>query len=265
MTITNKIRGFREIWKFDNRWFLIFSRLFFPRQNVQFYRFKGTEFLSDHWAGDSNGAREVLTSPMYRQYLSLMQLPKEISVLDLGSNNGGFPLLLKAEGFKIKSLACVELNPRTFVRLKFNLERNFSGRFIALNCGVCSKPRVLAVNLGEGSAGDSIYRSKGPEASVSLEILGMTFDDVYKEAFGEEDIDLCKIDVEGAEFEIFDAAAAKSISKCRYLLMEIHHKYSMPRERVLTKLHAAGFDEIGGETKNGSGHYVHFFVNRSAV
>jgi hypothetical protein len=57
------------------------------------------QFLTDHDAGDANGAREVITSGMYRDLLSELDLDGRINVLDLGGNNGGFPLLLKAERF----------------------------------------------------------------------------------------------------------------------------------------------------------------------
>jgi hypothetical protein len=153
----NKINGVKEIWHFDNRWQLVLSRLFFSSEKLNVYRYKGLDILEDHSAGDANGAREVLTSSMYRQFLSLMNLSGEINVLDLGTNNGGFPLLLKSENVRIKKLACVEFNPRTFSRMRFNIERNFDCEFIGLNVAVCGENKEIEIALKAGSTGDSIY------------------------------------------------------------------------------------------------------------
>ncbi len=263
MTINNKLRGFREIWQFDNRWYLIFSRIFFPGQSVQLYRLNGVEFLNDQQAGDANGAREVITTPMYRRYFSQMDLSGEINVLDLGSNNGGFPLLLKAAGHEIKTLACVELNPKTFSRLCFNLELNFRSNFTALNYGVCGDNREISIRLGDGSTGDNIYCSNGGATETALRISGRTFDDVFDEVYRDQIVDLCKIDIEGAEFEVFEGNHANRIAQCKYLLMEIHHAADRPRNRVLARLFAAGFEEIGGEANIDEKHHVHLFINKT--
>lgn len=258
MSLKNKIQGLREIWHFDNRWHLTITRVFFPEEKSQFYRYKGLEFLVDHAAGDANGAREVLTSDMYRKYLAQIKNKSKITVLDLGANNGGFPLLLKAEGFDLENIVCVELNPQTFTRLRFNLERNFENNFIALNCAVSGDRREINVRLGGGGAGDNIYDENGVN---SYKIQGLEFDEIYRSSVGEKITDICKIDVEGAEFEIFAGNKFGELLKCRFLIMEIHHEKERPREVVLRKLKEFGFSEIDGETKDDEKHHVHFFEN----
>jgi FkbM family methyltransferase len=258
MGLSNKLNGIKEIWQFDNRWQLLLTRLFFSKEKINFYRYKGLEILIDHSAGDANGAREVLTSPMYRQYLAQMDLPGELNVLDIGSNNGGFPLLLRSEGLRMKKLACVEMNPRTFSRLRFNIERNFDCELNLVNGAVCGHRQTLEVQLGEGSAGDSLYEKKAN--GRTWEIQGYTFDEIFRESFGEETVDLCKIDIEGAEFEIFTNSGHDLITKCRYLLMEIHEKRGEFREAIRSKLSESGFKEIHGEAKNDQNDHVHFFT-----
>jgi FkbM family methyltransferase len=260
MNIKNKFRGLKEIWQFDNHWYLALTRILFPGEKIQFYRYKGLEILIDHSAGDANGAREVLTSDMYRRYLKEIDGKKNLTVLDLGANNGGFPLLLKSEGFEIERLVCVELNPKTSARLRFNLDKNFDNIFTVLNCAVTGEKRRLQINLGTGGAGDNIYRNKGADA---YSIQGLDFDEIYQSAIGEKITDICKMDVEGAEFEIFSNTKYDCIKKCRFLLMEIHHEKATPRNFVLEKLKQMNFSEIGGDSKNDEMHYVHFFKNES--
>lgn len=262
MSIRNKIRGIREIWQFENRWNLAFNRIFFPREPINVYRSGNIEFITDHRAGDANGARDVLTSDMYSKYLPEMNLDGPVNVLDIGANNGGFMLMLLREGVEIKKGASVELNPETFTRLHFNLGRNFRGNNIAaINAAVCGTPRKIAFSPNSaGSVADNIY-AKADSSEFFVE--GITFDDLYESVFGDERVDICKIDIEGAEFEIFANGNCEHIKKCRYLLMEIHHSPEHGRESVIRALGTLGFDERGGENKSDGSHYVHFFVNRT--
>ncbi|MEO6052089.1 MAG: FkbM family methyltransferase [Pyrinomonadaceae bacterium] len=264
MSLRTKINGIRDIWQFSNRWHLIFSRLFFSNETVQYYRLNDIEFISDHAAGDTNGAREVLTSPMYKRFLSQLALPHDIKVIDLGANNGGFPLLLKSQNLFIKELLCVELNPHTFARLCFNLDRNFGDRFTAINCAVCGSNRPVLFHPGQSSVSDNIYHETVKNGLSSRQI-GRTFNDIYEEFFGDSIVDICKLDIEGAEFELFRDANASKISRCKYVIIEIHHSAKTPRELVLKEFRDAGFDEINGEKKIGDRHYVHLFASSTLL
>lgn len=260
MSIQNKIRGIREIWRFDNRWNLVLNRIFFSREPLNIYRLGGIEFVTDHTAGDANGAREVLTSDMYSKFLSKMDLSGGMKVLDVGANNGGFMLMLRSRNVAIKNGVSVELNPETFVRLQFNLGRNFAGNVTARNLAVSGTKRKIAFAAQpDGSVADNIYSD--PVAGAH-EIDGITFDELYHTEFEGEIIDLCKIDIEGAEFEMVSSGNCEAIRNCRYLLMEIHHSGTRDRSLVIDALDKLGFDEREGEGKHGDSHYVHFFVNR---
>lgn len=261
MSFSTKINGLKDIWQFNNRWHLIFTRLFFPDQKLIFYKYKNVEFVTDHSAGDANGAREVVTSNMYKDFLPLMNLPKKIKVLDLGANNGGFPLLLKSSEIEIEKLVCVELNPQTFSRLHFNINRNFDAEFFVENAAITGIERTIDIKMGRGGVDNNIYRDSSPDGKL-LKFRGITFDQIYKEHFSEQIVDLCKIDIESAEFEIFQHEFHNQIKNCRYILMEIHHDDKNDRKIVINRLSELGFDEINGENKKGNTHYVHLFENK---
>lgn len=266
MNLKNKIEGIKQIWRFDNRLFLLFSRLLFPAEAVHLYKYKNVEFIEDHANGDANGAREVMTSSMYRDYLVTLDRSKPVNVLDIGSNNGGFPLLLKSEGFEINKLACVEMNPHTFSRMRFNIERNFHKNYTLFNAAACGEERELNITLGGGSAGDSIYGARERETSLSsVNIKGLTFDQIYEEAFGNEIVDICKIDIEGAEFELLPSPNSSFVNRCRHIIIEIHHSPTLNRRDVIAALKEKGFQEINGSSKiDNDKHYVHYF-NYSAT
>ena len=215
MSLKTKIDGLKEIWQFDNRWWLILTKIFFPSEKLHIYRYKSIEILNDHAAGDANGAREVLLSPMYRRFLPKMDLQGAINVLDLGGNNGGFSLLLKTEGLKLKKVVSVELNPKTYSRLRFNLERNLDCEIVTLNSALCGESHWLEVSLGAGSVADNIYEDIKNSEGKSYRIKGLTFDEIYTAHFAKETIDVCKIDVEGAEFEVLLSENHNEIINCR--------------------------------------------------
>ncbi len=257
MGVSEKIRGFGELWQFDNRFELIFSRLFRPGRSQIIYKYRGIEFLSDHSAGDANGARAVLATDMYRKLLAKMDLPEKVSVLDIGANNGGFPLLLASERYKIDRLLSIELNPKTFDRLNSNIARNFGPEAECVNAAVCGYAR--AIHFSEGSAGtsDNIYQAEGS----GLQIEGITLNDAI-ERVGADKLDICKMDIEGAEFEIFASGNAGHLTRCNYLLIEIHH-YPEPdknREIVRRAIMELGFNEVD-PPPNDDEHHVHLFQN----
>ena len=258
MSLRTKINGFREIWKFDNRVWLTVSKTLF-REKLQVYRYKGHDILIDHAAGDANGARDVLTSQMYRRFLPKMRFEGPITILDLGASNGGFPLLLATSGIDLKKVVSVELNPRTYARLHFNLNRNLDCEIVALNAALCGERRYLEVSLGNGSVSDNIY-GQNPDLDCKIyKIEGLTFDDLYNEYFCDEVVDICKIDVEGAEFEVFSHPTHIKLKNCRYLIMEIHEKGRRLASEILPEVERFGFVEQTPDA--GADPTVHFFIN----
>ncbi|MGE3952225.1 MAG: FkbM family methyltransferase [Pyrinomonadaceae bacterium] len=257
--MANKIRGLKEVWTFDNRLWLAVTKIFFRKEQLHVYRYKGAEILIDHAGGDSNGAREVLSSPMYKRFLPLMKLDGPANVLDLGANNGGFPVLLLTSGIPLKKVVSLEFNPQTFVRLHFNLMRNLACESIAVNAALCGEERVIETTLGKGSVSDSIYARNDDADARPITVAGRTFDDLANTYFGDDVIDICKIDVEGAEFEVFLGPHHASIARCRYLIMEIHERDGRRADEIVPIIERLGLKRRS--TEAGADPSVHFFIN----
>jgi len=258
MSVAAKLEGFKQIWRFDNRWQLLISLLFFRHDPLLVYRLKSFEILVDHNAGDPNGPPQLFTKPMYSDHFSLISRATPLRVFDLGANSGGFPLLLAHSGFLIGQLVCVELNPSTCHRLQFNLERNLAVPASIVNAALCGGSREIRIRLGRGSVADSIYDPPSNCAGTEVVVPGRTFDELYAEHFGDELIDLCKIDVEKAEYEVFDSPGHDRLRRCRLVLIEVHGMPGRQPAEIEKAMKEMGFVSL----PVGSDPTIHVFENR---
>ena len=263
MKLLSKFKGFREIKGFDNHWEILLSRLFFPRTGIVTYRRGNIEVIVDHLGGDATGTRMCLVSDMYSRYIRDMVVSEKLNVLDIGANGGGFPLRLLLDGYSMQQLTCVEMNPNTFARLQLNLYRNLALEPCLINGAIFGKKTSLKISLGRGSTGDSITAKEKTERrlnEVERVVQAQTFDDIFATGFGDNLVDICKMDVEGAEYDVFSNFWYESLKKCRYLLIEIHDRKGFAKEQVIKAIEALEFQNI---TKSRSGHPdVYCFENK---
>ncbi len=252
MKLGNKLAGLRALWHFDNRWQLIVNRTLFPKETLLVYRKDDLEFLVDHAGSDHNGTRLCLISDIYTRFLPFMELPETIAVFDLGANGGGFPLMLHLQGKRFSRLVCVEMNPNTFQRLRYNITRNIKGDIDLEHAAVCGNNQQLKLRFGRGDISDTIYQK--PNLSFpQFSVPGRTFDTLFRSCFQEQKVDICKMDIEGAEYEVLNSAEQTCLRLCRYLLVELHPAPLEEQERFGAALVSLGFRRVpvGGDSVPG--------------
>jgi len=259
VSLSTRLAGLRQIWQFDNRWPLLVQRLLFRRESLAAYRLGRLRFLVDHDAGDPSGAPEVLTHPMYADHLAQLLAPHPLRVLDLGANTGGFALFLAHHGAQFERLVAVELNPRTCIRLRYNLDSNLEADVTVVNAGICGESRDLEVRLGEGSVADSLYAASFNSSGAVRRVPGLTIDDVWARYFDDRPVDVCKIDIEQAEYEVFDGPGHGRLRQCRLVVIEIHDVPGRARSEITGAIAALGFDEL----PQGRDRSVYVFRNRT--
>lgn len=244
MSIATKVKGLRAVLFFDNWPMLVLQRVFYRDTGLVIYRKNGLEFVVDHKGHDENGTRNCLISDMYRKYLASFSLPQRARVLDLGANGGGFPLLLRAEGIGIETVVCVEMGSQVVTRLTLNLATNFGPAAVAVHAAVCdtSQRKEIALTRNRGGTAISIEGWQADRASdadfvdcVSLPALAATY-------FPQELIDICKVDIEGAEYEVFESSDDAVLRSIRYLIIELHDRARTPK--LLDKIARLGFTDI---------------------
>jgi len=244
-----RLHGMKAVFAFDNWPMLLLGRVFDRKTGFVAYRKNNLDILVDHHGGDECGTRMCIASDMYRKYLPTFALPGPARVLDLGANGGGFPLMLAIEGIELAKVVSVEMNPLTFRRLELNLITNFGTSAVAINAAVCAMPvgSEIQVRPSRGGTGDSMFRDRAGSGEAHVSIFTTTLQELYEKHFAPEPIDLCKIDIEGAEFELFETAPEEVLKKIRYLVMEIHQSPENVTTSVKVlreKLEALGFVDI---------------------
>ena len=250
MNFLDKLQGLRDLLKFDQRLHLIFQRLLGRKSGWTVYVKGSLRFLVDHESGDQNGTRDCLTQPMYRDCLRTMQLPKALRVFDLGANGGGFPLLCLDQGHTLAALACVEVNPWTFSRLSLNVLHNVGTHARLIQAAVGGGERLLRLKLERGGTGHSIYQDR--ESGEQVEAL-------FHEAFGDGVVDVCKMDVEGAEYETLLEGQAESLRRVHYLIIEIHEAPKERQQALRDRLLDFGLAHAGTAPSHSD---VHIFINQ---
>ena len=132
-------------------------------------------------------------------------------VIDIGANIGSFSIYSAHKGATVYA---VEPEPHNLEALKTNVSiNNMQDVIHILPYGISNYKGTAVINdMGGGSTikDDGIF---GAEIEI------MTLDNLFS-LYNIEEVDILKIDVEGAELEIINGAAKETLNKCKYITME---------------------------------------------
>jgi FkbM family methyltransferase len=187
-------------------------------------------------AGDAGGARfacdlgdqisrEVGLTGLYEPPVTRVvqqHVRSRGTVVDVGANWGYFTLLAAAAVGPEGVVFALEPDPRQFDRLSRNVSANGFGQVSALQAAASAEEgRLSLVGYDEGQANRGVSRVAGPSAPGLRFDVRATSVDLLTAACPE--VDLVKIDVEGAEDAVL-AGMRDGLSARRYraLVLELH-------------------------------------------
>lgn len=150
------------------------------------------------------------------QWKAIDQLQPRI-IVDAGANIG-LAALFFARLFPDARICCIEPDAANFALLQYNT-RNYSN-IRTVQAAVWYKNETLDFTNKEGfSAGLQVQPS-----SLTNAIQGYTIPELMQH-FGIDEIDILKMDVEGAEKEIFGVGDTSWLQQVRILVIELHDMY----------------------------------------
>jgi len=138
---------------------------------------------------------------------------------------------------------CVEPSQSTFNQLKFNVESNHLQNVVSLyQMAVWKDHGQQNLFPGPSSGRRSLFPQSHQEVSGPSEIVNCTTLGELCEVCGETEVALVKIDTEGAELEIVEAASAETLRKIKRFAIEIHEDFRPgTRDRITKHLASHGF------------------------
>jgi len=184
---------------------------------------------------------EIFIKDTYK--LSYLSIEHGGTIIDIGANVGYFTCAVLNNVNKVISVEPVSENYRQAVR---NISLNGGNPQNTLNCAVVGQETgekikifVDANDKGRSSVSDIAIKALDGEELVNTISLSKIFAD-----YNLLSVDLVKIDVEGAEYEIFMNTPLDILKRINKIVMEIHKNERWPinyAEDLIKYFKSAGF------------------------
>jgi FkbM family methyltransferase len=227
---------------------LLLQRLLFRAHPIVSYLWKNRWILvcdtrySDHYSPQS-----LLADKEYSDWLKACVRNGECSYVNIGAHIGGFDVAIRDAADRVSKALSVEMNPRTFAALKYNLAVNGFSTVYALNAGIAGERGSVDFAPGSCSLSDTIFSQKDGDSSGTVKLPLITLQDALDQSgLADSQMDLLKLDCEMAEYSIIRLATPQILQQFRHIIMEVHP--APPGESLqalVDKLNACGFAMIG--------------------
>jgi FkbM family methyltransferase len=182
-------------------------------------------------------------------------------LLDCGANRGVFLTRILAALPEPSHVICVEANPVLAEQLSVSADSLVT----VLNRAVSAEVDGTEIEffLSENCEASSIYASVSSvyrqKAGIRVAVVGLGS---LLDRFSSTDSIVVKMDIEGAELDVLEAADASILSRISQLTVEFHDNLDrsmLPRvQRLIRKLESLGFTAVKG---NAPGHEDMLFLS----
>ena len=156
------------------------------------------------------------------------------TVIDCGAHVGSFTLWMTQRS--ACQVLAVEPNPRTHVLLRDNL-RHLGERVSFAQVAVAGTRGARTLH-GLGGSGSASFAGS-VDAMEAFEVPTLTLHDVLEQS-SFADVDLLKMDVEGAEQEIFLSVSLDTLQRIRATIIECHENLGANAAMIMERLAQSG-------------------------
>jgi FkbM family methyltransferase len=190
-----------------------------------------------------NSLQDVFCHPFYWQLYTWLERPPKF-VVDLGAHCGHFSMLADVcvqvrFGAVATEYLLVEPNPHLIPVIRRNLAKS----------GLCVRHQLqrglVGARAGQATlwVSSSNYLSASLQPSPSTNGISASYVDL-DQLVGNRTIDLLKVDIEGAEFELI-ANYPELLRRVQKLMIEIHSAPPSSKNGLLSRLEQAGLHRVG--------------------
>jgi FkbM family methyltransferase len=176
--------------------------------------------------------------------------------LDIGANIGSVSLYVdnfnkvRNKDNKIKVYS-VEPEPNNLSLLKENIKNNPTENITVINNAIWHEQKTVYITNQGGNS--SIIDGSYPE---SVEVLAITIQN-FIDLYNIDEIDVAKIDIEGAEFDLIINTPPETLAKIKYITLEFDKSFDGRFGMMVEKLSKQFGLEILGSPERGGYIYGH--------
>lgn len=178
-------------------------------------------------------------------------------IVDLGTNVGRFAVEM-TQTFDCYCYAA-EPNPRCYEAIPK------SDRIKAFNVAIAAQQGITDFYIADNSESSSLYDKGVMAIKEKVSVPTQRLEDFVR-SLDITRIDLLKLDIEGAEIEVFDSLSDQFLNNISQITVEFHDfnglVLSSDVERVVSRLNRLGFLHIHN-TSTAKGHADTLFINRA--
>lgn len=178
---------------------------------------------------DDSVLAEIFTLREYELLEPTLKAARTV-VLDVGAHKGFFALYVRALNETVPVL-CYEPEEANYAALKKHLELNKIHDVTTKNAAVAKEEGTLLLNVSEDSHNHSIVVAPG--TTLQKKVSATTLERIANKF---ESIDVLKMDIEGAEFQIFENLPSSVFKKIGVIFMEYHEYGPDMRSENLQKI-----------------------------
>jgi len=165
-------------------------------------------------------------------------------VIDCGANIGLFALFLveRSPGIRVH---CFEPAPSTAAQLRVNLSNNQLESFVEVHQFALGVQRTTRILEEHASSGQRALLPDGSPLRGASDIVQCIDLNHALALCGDSNVDLLKIDAEGAELEILQSGDDSVWKRIQRIVLEYHDDLRPgTKDRLLKLLKTAGYDEV---------------------
>ncbi len=224
----------------------IFKLFFFKtRQKIVYLKFRhgpllGTWAQHLHWK--HNGLRVISEIWVRDEYTpAILQLSPPSTIVDVGAHVGTFTLFC-IKNYPHAKVFAIEPETNNFKLLKNNVILNNSKNVQLFNIAISNAKKNLKLYLSDSTFAHSLIVKSEHSVKIRAITLDQLFDQNKIASCG-----LLKVDIEGAEYKLFQGLSDENLKKIKSLAMEYQNsgqKGFGNIQKIIKRLKTCGFKTL---------------------